>query len=172
MCHSYTSLYDMPPVGTTQGTANALSKFLCHIDVLLWFLTNEGCAHSVQVSLPDRWHHVEFNSEDGDVLVVMNCISRSSCSANVGLCASVSPWNSSASSTLAGHLISLAGLIIVVCSGVWPGVGIYQCTQRLHESGVVDSGNAPALNSQTSACGPLVRSQRAAAFVDTTRGVL
>ena len=36
--------------------------------------------------------------------------------------------------------------------------------------GVVNSGNAPGLNSRTSACGPSVRSRRTAALGGTTRG--
>ena len=67
--HGYTSMYDVPPVGATQGAADSPSKFLCHIDVLLHFLTDEGRAHGVRVSLPDGWHRVSFDGEEGDILV-------------------------------------------------------------------------------------------------------
>ena len=67
--HGYTSMYDVPPVGATQGAADSPSKFLCHIDVLLRFLTDEGRAHGVRVSLPDGWHRVSFDGEEGDILV-------------------------------------------------------------------------------------------------------
>ena len=62
-------MYDVPPVGATQGAADSPSKFLCHIDVLLRFLTDEGRAHGVRVSLPDGWHRVKFDGEEGDILV-------------------------------------------------------------------------------------------------------
>ena len=69
--HSYTSLYDVPPIGATQGAADSESpsKFLCHINGLLRFLTDEGRARGVRVSLPDRWYHVAVDSEEGHILV-------------------------------------------------------------------------------------------------------
>ena len=67
--HNYTSMHDVPPVGATQGAADSPSKFLCHIDVLLRFLTDEGRVHGVQVSLPDGWHRVNFDGEEGDILL-------------------------------------------------------------------------------------------------------
>ena len=67
--HSYTSMHDVPLVGATQGAANSPSKFLCHIDVLLRFLMDEGHTHGVRVSLPDGWHCVSFDGEEGDILV-------------------------------------------------------------------------------------------------------
>ena len=69
MAHGYTSMYDVPPVSATQGAVDSLSKFLCHIDILLCFLTDEGCAHGVRVLLLDGWHHVSFDGEEGDILV-------------------------------------------------------------------------------------------------------
>ena len=35
----------------------------------LRFLTDEGRAHGVRVSLPDGWHRVKFDGEEGDILV-------------------------------------------------------------------------------------------------------
>ena len=67
--HGYTDRYEVPPVGATQGAADSPSKFLCHIDVLLRFLANEGREHGVRVCLPDGWHRVKFDGEEGDILV-------------------------------------------------------------------------------------------------------
>ena len=62
-------MYDVPPVGATKGAADSPSKFLCHIDVLLRFLTDEGRAHGVRGSLPGGSHRVNFDGEECDILV-------------------------------------------------------------------------------------------------------
>ena len=44
-------------------------KFLCHIDVLLRYLTNERAACGIKVSMPDGWHQVTLDGKDGELLV-------------------------------------------------------------------------------------------------------
>ena len=63
--------YNMPEVGATQGTADSPTKFLCHIDTLLCYLTTEGHMYSMVVDLPDGWMDITIDlAEPTAVLVV------------------------------------------------------------------------------------------------------
>ena len=62
----------MPEVGATQGAADSPTKFLCHIDALLRYLTTEGRAYGVaaSVDLPDGWLDITVDPTEPTAVLV------------------------------------------------------------------------------------------------------